>query len=228
MAAMMLPSVMPSTLVFAGVSAEHQRRGRSFVLTWMFISAYLAAWTAYGLLAYGIFRAIQSAHMHAISWHAQGPVIAGAAIVAAGLYQLSPLKRRCLRQCWSPEQAGRGRMGETRLLGAAGYAADEPHMDDGGGRADLRGEGAPVRRAALAGVRDHVRGRRDLGRRRTGERPGPHPARKRSSEAGMRAMGMHDMNKGMSLRKTHTMSAEESGPMKMNLGHRNHTSERRK
>ncbi len=103
MAAMMLPSVMPSTLVFAGVSAEHQRSGRSFVLTWMFISAYLAAWTAYGLPAYGIFRAIQSAHIHAISWHAQGPVIAGAAIVAAGLYQLSPLKRRCLRQCWSPE-----------------------------------------------------------------------------------------------------------------------------
>jgi hypothetical protein len=44
-ATMMLPSVMPMTLVFARASAERQRRGRSFVLTWVFISGYLAAWT---------------------------------------------------------------------------------------------------------------------------------------------------------------------------------------
>jgi len=101
MAAMMLPSVMPITLAFARLSAEHQQRGRSFVPTWVFISGYLAAWTAYGLLAYGIFRVIQSAHIHALSWQADGPLIAGAAIVVAGLYQLSPLKRSCLRHCRS-------------------------------------------------------------------------------------------------------------------------------
>ena len=108
MAAMMLPSVMPTTLVFASVSAEHQRRGGSFVPTWVFIGGYLAAWTAYGLLAYGTFRAIQSAHIHALSWHAQGPLIAVCAIVAAGLYQLSPLKRSCLRHCRSPMGYVRG------------------------------------------------------------------------------------------------------------------------
>ena len=102
MAAMMLPSAMPMTLAFARVSAEHERRGRSFVSTWVFIGAYLAAWTAYGLAAYGTFRVIQSAHLDALSWHAEGPLIAGAAIVAAGLYQLSPLKRSCLRHCRSP------------------------------------------------------------------------------------------------------------------------------
>ena len=109
MAAMMLPSVMPTTLVFARASAEHQRRGRSFVPTWVFISGYLAAWTAYGLLAYGIFRVIQSAHIHALSWEAEGPLIAGSAIVAAGLYQLSPLKRNCLRHCRSPRHDVLGR-----------------------------------------------------------------------------------------------------------------------
>jgi predicted metal-binding membrane protein len=102
MAAMMLPSAMPMTLLFARVGAERQRRGRSFVPTWVFVGGYLAAWTAYGLLAYGIFRAIQSAHIHALAWHAQGPLFAGGAIVAAGLYQLSPLKRVCLRHCRSP------------------------------------------------------------------------------------------------------------------------------
>ena len=121
MAAMMLPSLMPTTLLFANVSAEHQRRGGSFVPTWVFIGGYLAAWTAYGLLAYGAFRAIQSAHIGALSWHAQGPLIAGGAIVAAGLYQLSPLKRTCLRRCrstmdyvrggWRPGWSGAARMG---------------------------------------------------------------------------------------------------------------------
>jgi len=102
MAAMMLPSVMPMTLVFARVSAERQRRGQSFVPTWVFVGGYLAAWTAYGLVAYGIFRAVHGAHVHALSWHAQGPLIAGGAIVTAGLYQLSPLKRVCLSHCRSP------------------------------------------------------------------------------------------------------------------------------
>jgi predicted metal-binding membrane protein len=102
MAAMMLPSLTPTTLVFARVSAERQRRGGIFVPTWVFIGGYLAAWTAYGLLAYAIVRVLQSAHIHALSWHAQGPLIGASAIVAAGLYQLSPLKRSCLRRCRSP------------------------------------------------------------------------------------------------------------------------------
>jgi predicted metal-binding membrane protein len=121
MAAMMLPSVMPMTLVFARVSAERRRRGRSFAPTWVFLSGYLATWTAYGLCAYGLFRAIQSAHVHALSWHAQGPLVAGGAIIAAGLYQLTPLKRVCLRHCrspmhyvlggWRPGWLGAARMG---------------------------------------------------------------------------------------------------------------------
>ena len=102
MAAMMLPSVAPMALLFARVSAERRRRGRSFVPTWMFLLGYFAAWTAYGLLAYGLFRAVTSAHLGALQWHHQGPLIAGAAIAAAGIYQLSPLKRLCLRHCRSP------------------------------------------------------------------------------------------------------------------------------
>jgi predicted metal-binding membrane protein len=121
MAAMMLPSLMPITLGFASVSARQPRRGRSFVPTWVFISGYLAAWAGYGLLAYAIFGAVRSAHVHALSWHAQGPLIAGATVISAGLYQLSPPKRRCLRQCrspahavpgcWRPGWAGAARMG---------------------------------------------------------------------------------------------------------------------
>jgi predicted metal-binding membrane protein len=101
-AAMMLPSVLPMALVFSRVSRERQKRGQTFVPTWVFLVGYLSAWTTYGLLAYGAFRAVQALHLHALGWHAHGPLIAGAAIVAAALYQLSPLKRLCLRHCRSP------------------------------------------------------------------------------------------------------------------------------
>jgi predicted metal-binding membrane protein len=102
MAAMMLPSVAPMALLFARVSRERRSRGRAVAPLWIFLSGYLASWTLYGLAAYGVFRAIHAMHLHALSWHRQGPLIAGGAIVAAGLYQLTPLKRVCLRHCRSP------------------------------------------------------------------------------------------------------------------------------
>lgn len=102
MAAMMLPSVAPMALLFARISGERRRRGKSFVPTWVFLCGYLAAWTAYGVAAYGVFVAVRAVNLPAMAWNAQGPLIAGAAIVAAGVYQLTPLKRVCLRHCRSP------------------------------------------------------------------------------------------------------------------------------
>ena len=102
MAAMMLPSVAPMVLLFARISREKANRGREFVPTWIFVLAYLAVWAAYGLAAYGIFRLIKYANPSFISWHRDGPYIAGGAVIAAGLYQLTPLKEVCLRHCRGP------------------------------------------------------------------------------------------------------------------------------
>ena len=102
MAAMMLPSVAPMVLVFHRISAERSRRGHSAVPTWVFLTGYLAAWTAYGLVAYGVFRAVRAADPAFLAWDRQGPVVAGGAVVAAGVYQLTPLKRACLGHCRSP------------------------------------------------------------------------------------------------------------------------------
>ena len=102
MAAMMLPSVAPMALLFARVSGERARRGRSFVPTWVFLSGYFAAWTAYGLAGFALFRVISGLDLHFLGWDERGPLVAGTAIAAAGVYQLSPLKRVCLRHCRSP------------------------------------------------------------------------------------------------------------------------------
>ena len=102
MAAMMLPSAAPMILIFSRVSRERARRGRAYVPTWIFVCGYLAAWTVYGLAAYGVYRAVVAADFGFLAWNKQGPYVAGTAIILAGLYQLTPLKAMCLKHCRSP------------------------------------------------------------------------------------------------------------------------------
>ena len=102
MAAMMLPSVAPMALLFARISGERRSHGRAFVPTWVFLAGYLAAWTAYGLAAYGLFRLVTAFGTDWLAWDRAGPYVTGGAIAAAGLYQLTPLKEVCLRHCRGP------------------------------------------------------------------------------------------------------------------------------
>jgi predicted metal-binding membrane protein len=102
MAAMMLPSVAPMAIIFGRVSRERARRGQAFVPMWIFLAGYLAVWTAYGLAAFGLYRSIRAADLGFLDWNRQGPLVAGGALALAGVYQLTPLKRMCLRHCRSP------------------------------------------------------------------------------------------------------------------------------
>ena len=63
---------------------------------------YLVAWTAFGLVAYGLYRWLRGRRRGGSPGTAQGPYVAGAALALAGLYQLSPLKEACLRHCRGP------------------------------------------------------------------------------------------------------------------------------
>jgi predicted metal-binding membrane protein len=92
-AAMMLPSAAPA--------ARHVARLGSRVPTLLFAGGYLTVWTGYGLLAYGAFRLVTSFDTGWLAWSRGGPYAAGGVIVAAGLYELTPLKRASLRRCRS-------------------------------------------------------------------------------------------------------------------------------
>src|SRR5947199_9629508 len=97
-AAMMLPSAAPA--------ARHVARLACRVPTRLFTAGYLAVWTGYGLLAYGIFRLVTSFDIGWLAWDRGGPYAAGAAITAAGLYELTLLKRVSLRRCRSTPHGG--------------------------------------------------------------------------------------------------------------------------
>src|SRR2546421_1998452 len=102
MAAMMLPSALPMVLLFGRVASGRSGSRGSLAPTVVFVSGYLGAWTAFGRAAFGLARLARGLEPGFLSWDAQGPIVAGSALVAAGLYQLTPLKRLCLRHCRSP------------------------------------------------------------------------------------------------------------------------------
>jgi len=97
MAAMMLPSVAPTVALYARVT-----RSRSLVRPWLFASGYLLTWAVAGLIAYGVGLAATSLLGDTLAWDNAGREIAGATLVVAAIYEITPLKDVCLGKCRSP------------------------------------------------------------------------------------------------------------------------------
>jgi predicted metal-binding membrane protein len=104
MSAMMFPSITPMVLTFALIQRRRREHGSidQAVSTWLFVAGYLAIWTAFGLLAYGLFVGVRSMSIGALSWNRGGRYLAGAVLLAAAVYQLTPAKDACLRRCRGP------------------------------------------------------------------------------------------------------------------------------
>jgi predicted metal-binding membrane protein len=102
MVAMMFPTAAPMILTFHQIHGAKRRRGEAFVSTWVFVAAYLLVWIAAGVLAYaGALAAEALAARTDLSAEAAAR-IGGAVLIMAGLYQLTPLKDRCLAKCRTP------------------------------------------------------------------------------------------------------------------------------
>jgi predicted metal-binding membrane protein len=94
MIAMMIPSAAP---VIVRVASGAQ----GFSTAALFTLGYLIVWTIFSAVATTAQWAFDSAHVLSDAMALRSEVLAGLVIVAAGVYQLSPLKRNCLRRCCS-------------------------------------------------------------------------------------------------------------------------------
>jgi predicted metal-binding membrane protein len=119
MAAMMFPSVAPTVALYARMAG-----GRTLAPL-VFAGGYLVAWGAVGVLVFAAAWAGAGPAGNALAWDTAGRWIAGATLLVAAAYELTPLKDVCLGKCRSPlgfllgSWRG-GRWGALRMGAASG------------------------------------------------------------------------------------------------------------
>jgi predicted metal-binding membrane protein len=97
MAAMMFPSVAPTVALYSRMT-----RARSPIPSLLFAAGYLVTWTGAGLLAFLSAAAADGITGDVLSWDRSGRWVAGATLIVAAVYELTPLKDACLGHCRSP------------------------------------------------------------------------------------------------------------------------------
>lgn len=97
MAAMMFPSVWPTVALYARMT-----KARSPLAPTAFVSGYLVTWAAAGVAALVLSAAATRAAGDVLAWDRAGQPLAGATLVGAAVYELTPLKDVCLGKCRSP------------------------------------------------------------------------------------------------------------------------------
>ena len=102
MIAMMFPSAAPMVTMFDRVQRSRRDGGQSYVPTTYFVSAYLVVWVAFGAIAFALAALVDHLATENDWVIDEWQRIGGVLLVAAGLYQLTPLKEVCLRKCRTP------------------------------------------------------------------------------------------------------------------------------
>jgi len=114
-AAMMLPGSVPAV-----VRAAQGRPGAAAPTAAGFVTGYGLVWLVAGLAGYACVQAVRALDLGALGWASAGRYAAAGTVIAAGLYQLTPVKRRWLARCVAPERhrGGSGSVRGALLAGA--------------------------------------------------------------------------------------------------------------
>ncbi len=102
MVAMMLPSAAPMILTFSTVNRKRREQEQPFVPTGVFVLGYLAVWTVFSALAALAQWALHATALLSPMMASTSPFFGGALLIAAGVFQWTPMKHACLRHCRSP------------------------------------------------------------------------------------------------------------------------------
>jgi len=102
MVAMMLPSAAPMILLFATTNRKRQQAQDPFLHTSFFAGAYVVVWAGFAVIATLANWALHSRSLMTSMMGSALPLWGGGLLIAAGLYQFTPLKLACLNKCRSP------------------------------------------------------------------------------------------------------------------------------
>jgi predicted metal-binding membrane protein len=103
MVAMMLPSAAPMILIYTRVAGQRRAPSGAAAPALAFAAIYLVVWAAFSAVAALAQVLLAATGAISASRLSLGDArLAGAVLLLAGAYQLTPLKDPCLRQCRSP------------------------------------------------------------------------------------------------------------------------------
>jgi predicted metal-binding membrane protein len=103
MVAMMVPSAAPLILIFVGVNRrKRQEREDPVVPTTVFLGGYLLIWTGFSAMATLTQWVLHTAALLSPMMESTSSVMGGVLLLAAGIFQWTPLKNVCLKHCRSP------------------------------------------------------------------------------------------------------------------------------
>ncbi len=102
MAAMMFPSVWPAAAIFRLVVRRRVPGREAIGRSAAFVAGYLASWTAFGFVAFGILAAARATRLGALTADDLARYALAPAALAAAAYQVVPFKQACLRHCRGP------------------------------------------------------------------------------------------------------------------------------
>ncbi|MBV9094289.1 MAG: DUF2182 domain-containing protein [Streptosporangiaceae bacterium] len=102
MIAMMVPTAVPMTLLYAAVARKAAAQDSPLSPTFIFVAGYAAMWTIFSLVATFAQWGLDQAALLSPMMVSRSAGLGAALLIAAGVYQFTPLKDACLRNCRAP------------------------------------------------------------------------------------------------------------------------------
>jgi predicted metal-binding membrane protein len=102
MVAMMVPTAAPTTLMYAAVARKAAAQRSPLAPTFVFVAGYTTMWTIFSLVATIAQHALGEAALLSPMMVSTSARFGAALLIAAGIYQLTPLKNTCLENCRAP------------------------------------------------------------------------------------------------------------------------------
>jgi predicted metal-binding membrane protein len=102
MVGMMTPSAAPMILIYARVGRDAAHQGKPLAATGFFAGGYFLAWAGFSLAATTVQWMLDRAALLTSMIAAANETVGGLVLIAAGLFQWTPLKDVCLRHCQAP------------------------------------------------------------------------------------------------------------------------------
>src|SRR5207302_1685299 len=94
--------VAPLILIFAMINRQKKQQQNPFVSTGYLLAGYFFVWTGFSLLATTLQWLLQHVSLLTPEMKTTGKITGAIILIAAGIFQFTPLKQTCLKYCRTP------------------------------------------------------------------------------------------------------------------------------